>query len=102
MANADPNLNYQPFGEVPKNFVKHHSKIFPFGQTVDLEEVTYEATLEEIGIAGEMGISVDLFEQMIDIFEKLTGFSEFKEELSQCQIMCNQIIPSRLNDSFGD
>ena len=69
---------------------------------MDLEEVTYEATLEEIGIAGEMGISVDLFEQMIDIFEKLTGFSEFKEELSQCQIMCNQIIPSRLNDPFGD
>lgn len=43
--------------------------------------MTYEATIEDIGIANDMGVNVDLFEQMIDIFEKLTGFSEFKEEL---------------------
>lgn len=51
------------------------------GETVDLSELTYEASNQDIQFTKTLSfeISLDLFERIIDVYEKLTGPAEFME-----------------------
>ena len=71
---------------LPQSFQKFNVEVCPQGQTVNFEEVTYEATHHDISYIERFGESfkIEDFERMVDVFEKLTAHSEFMEGEDNC------------------
>ncbi len=80
-------LRYSSKPNFPRPFlIKHSVKLIPVGQGIDLESVTFEATMEDVEFAETLQptFSLSVFERLVDMFEKLTNTSEFMESFDNC------------------
>ena len=73
--------HYSNFGEWSMAYIKNTIDMNNIGETVNMNELSYEVTNHDILFLQTLSfkIPLNLFEWVIDVYEKLTGPAEFME-----------------------
>lgn len=88
-------VKYKSKGTMPKIYIKSVPKLYELGQTVDFDEVQYEANDDDFVFVSSNSnklqkprlLTISQLESFIDVFEKLTGYTEnymVYESLDNC------------------